>query len=87
MIMRKKEYIDTLKRINEEIAKYLEYGYTPLNPKEHMFELIGWRNKLTYSINIEEDLKRFKKSGDMFKLCYISNLRDFIKNRTQYNVK
>lgn len=85
MIMRKEEYIDTMRRINWEIAKYLEYGFTPLNPKKNMFKLIGWRNLLTYSTNIEEDLKRFKKRGDEFNLCYISNLKDFIKNKTQYD--
>lgn len=85
MIMRKKEYTDTLKRINGEIAKYLEFGFTPLNPKQHLFELIGWRNKLTYTINAEEDLKRFKNSGDEYRLLYVWNLKDFIKNKTQYD--
>lgn len=79
--MKKTEYIKTLQRINEQIVKYLEYGFTELNPKEHMFELIGWRNKLTYSINIEEDLKAFKRSWDEYKLQYVGNLREFLETK------
>ena len=75
--MEKSEYIKTLQRINEQIARYLENWFTQLNPRQHLFELIGWRNKLTYSINIEEDLKAFKQSWDEYKLLYVGNLREF----------
>lgn len=74
--MKKSEYIKTLQRINEQIVKYLKNGFTELNPREHMFELIGWRNKLTYSINIEGDVKAFKKSWDEYKLQYVGELKE-----------
>jgi len=79
--MKKSEYIKTMQRINEQIIKYLEYGFTELNPKEHMFELIGRRNKLTYSINIEEDVKAFKRSWDEYRLQYVGNLREFLETK------
>jgi hypothetical protein len=46
-----------------------------------MFELIGRRNKLTYSINIEEDIKAFKRSWDEYKLQYVGNLREFLETK------
>jgi hypothetical protein len=46
-----------------------------------MFELIGRRNKLTYSINIEEDVKAFKRSWDEYRLQYVGNLREFLDTK------
>jgi hypothetical protein len=46
-----------------------------------MFELIGRRNKLTYSINIEEDIKAFKRSWDEYRLQYVGNLREFLDTK------
>jgi len=83
--MKKSEYIKTMQRINEQIVKYLEYGFTELNPKEHMFELIGWRNKLTYSINIEEDIKAFKQSWDEYRLLYVKDLNTLLTYKSQYD--
>lgn len=74
--MKKTEYIKTMQRINEQIAKYLENGFTELNPRQHMFELIGWRNLLTRK---PDKLKEFKKSRDEYKLQYVGNLREFLE--------
>lgn len=79
--MKDKEYIDALKRINEQIGKYLENWFTPLNPRQHLFELIGRRNKLTFSNNRKEDVKRLKKSGDVYKLLYVWNLKDLLSKK------
>lgn len=76
--MKKSEYIKTMQRINEQIVKYLENGFTELNPKEHMFELIGWRNLLTRKPDV---LKAFKESWDEYKLQYVGNLREFLETK------
>lgn len=75
----KNKYVETLQRINEQIVKYLQQWFTPLNPKEHLFELMGWRNYLTYWAWTEkEKLKKFKKSNAEYTLLYIENLKDLL---------
>lgn len=75
----KNKYVETLQRINEQIVKYLQQWFTPLNPKEHLFELMWWRNYLTYWAWTEkEKLKKFKKSNAEYTLLYIENLKDLL---------
>jgi hypothetical protein len=76
---KKDRYIETLNRINEQIAYYMKEWFTPLNPREHLFELLGWRNYLSYWAWTEsERLKKFKQSNAEYTLLYMRNLKDLL---------
>lgn len=85
--MKKDKYIETLQRINEQIVKYLQQWFTPLNPKQHLFELLGWRNYLSYGSGTKkEKLDKRKKSNAEYTLLYIWNLADLYgKNEERYS--
>ena len=81
----KNKYIEALKRINEQIATYIQQWETPLNPKQHLFELCWWRNYLVYWTGTEkEKYDKRKKSWDEYRLLYVKDLNTLLTYKSQY---